>query len=190
MVLGFHGCSLETYENVIHGTQSLNSSNNKYDWLGNGIYFWQNSYNRALEWAESRYHEDGRVVGAVLDLGYCLNLLDYGSTEILQAGYELLKAQLTETGEPMPVNVPSKKHPPDIFQRDLDCAVIQTIHRFNHESGRREYDSVLGAFTEGETAFPGSAFRAKTHIQICVVNPNCIKGYFRPLEYNPEFMIP
>ena len=52
LVLGFHGCSIETYQNVIHKQQNLKKSDNKSDWLGNGIYFWEYSYQRAFEWAE------------------------------------------------------------------------------------------------------------------------------------------
>ncbi len=29
----------------------MNSSKNDYDWLGLGMYFWENNYDRTLEWA-------------------------------------------------------------------------------------------------------------------------------------------
>lgn len=29
----------------------------------------------------------------------------------------------------------------------------------------------------------------KTHIQLCIINPNCIKGYFSPLEPNEKWSI-
>ena len=32
------------------------------------------------------------------------------------------------------------------------------------------------------SVFADAGFAAKTHIQICVRNPVCIKGYFRPLD--------
>ena len=41
LVIAFHGCDIETYENVLYKHQHLTSSNNDYDWLGNGIYFWE-----------------------------------------------------------------------------------------------------------------------------------------------------
>lgn len=49
LVLGFHGCSKTVYENVIVNGSQLNKSNNTYDWLGNGIYFWEQNYERAKE---------------------------------------------------------------------------------------------------------------------------------------------
>ena len=42
------------------------------------------------------------------------------------------------------------------------------------------FDSVRGLFVEGGEVYPGSGFRSKTHVQICVVNPNCIIGCFIP----------
>lgn len=41
LVIGFHGCSQETYDKVIHQNQTLKASENTYDWLGHGIYFWE-----------------------------------------------------------------------------------------------------------------------------------------------------
>jgi hypothetical protein len=35
-------------------------------------------------------------------------------------------------------------------------------------------------FTEGGPAFDGSGLSAKSHVQICIRNPNCIKGFFLP----------
>lgn len=41
LILGFHGCSNDVYRKVIVEGEQLNKSNNSYDWLGNGIYFWE-----------------------------------------------------------------------------------------------------------------------------------------------------
>lgn len=189
LVLGFHGCSFETYKNVLHKHQQLKKSDNTYDWLGNGIYFWENSYQRAYEWAINRYKENAAVLGAIIDLGLCLNLTDYNSTDILKQGYEMLKMKCEASGIELPQNKYGKGKT-DLLLRDLDCAVIQQIHDYNHETGKNAYDSVRGVFTEGKEIYPGAGFVEKTHIQICIVNPNCIKGYFAPLAYNEEYAIP
>lgn len=52
------------------------------------------------------------------------------------------------------------------------------------------YDSVRGIFTEGEETYEGAAFQKKTHTQLCIVNPNCIKGYFKALNPVPDYPIP
>lgn len=187
LILGFHGCKREIYEKVLYHQQHLKKSENDYDWLGNGIYFWENNYKRARDWAYNRYGEEGKVVGAVLDLGYCLNLTDYESTGILKMGYELLKEKCLEGQLPQNRMGGSKV---DLLLRNLDCAVIQTIQSFYEKQGMPQYDSVRGVFTEGNPVYPGAGVLEKTHTQICVVNPNCIKGYFSPMERNEEYRIP
>ncbi len=47
-IIGFHGCDLEVARRVICESQALRSSANDYDWLGPGVYFWENSPERAI----------------------------------------------------------------------------------------------------------------------------------------------
>ncbi len=76
----------------------------------------------------------------------------------------------------------------DLLYRELDCAVIETIHKVNSlNNDKSTFDSVKGVFWEGEELYPSAGFREKNHIQICVRNPNCIKGYFLPRELNDKF---
>ena len=191
LILGFHGCNRLTYDNVIVKRQHLRPSDNDYDWLGNGIYFWENSYERALEWAENKYGEDACVVGAVISLGRCLNLTDYKSSKILKASFEVLSSiyKLRET--PMPENKKGRSDR-DILLRNRDCAVIQMIHTLAEKSNDywKSFDSVRGVFVEGKPVYEGAAISEKTHIQLCIVNPNCIKGYFSPIEPDDNFAIP
>ncbi len=197
LTLGFHGCDIETYKKVLYYHKSLKPSKNLYDWLGNGIYFWENSYERAKQWAEdycNRYNKRNpnstpkipAVIGAVISLGYCLNLSDYKSNVILQLGYDLLKINCEATDMAMPINKNINNNN-DLLIRNLDCAVIQQIHDYNKNMGLKSYDSVRGVFVEGSPVYENSGIMNKTHIQICVTNPNCIKGYFRPLEHNKEY---
>jgi hypothetical protein len=54
LVLAFHGTDRETAELVVAGKADLIPSTNEYDWLGHGIYFWDNSLSRAINFAEER----------------------------------------------------------------------------------------------------------------------------------------
>jgi len=47
-------------------------------------------------------------------------------------------------------------------------------------SAYKNFDSARGLFTEGCPAFPGAGIQKKNHIQICIRNNNCIKGFFLP----------
>ena len=63
----------------------LNASANSWDWLGGGIYFWEQNPQRAFEYAKEV--ADGQqynkikiklpfVLGAIIELGNCLNLVE------------------------------------------------------------------------------------------------------------------
>ena len=184
LIIGFHGCNKKTYENVIYKNKPLNPSLNTYDWLGNGIYFWEQNLERARLWAKDKFGDDGAVVGAVIDLGYCLNLMDSKYIPLLKQGYELLKIRFESLDSELPKNHLGK----DKLLRDLDCAVVEQIHDYNRllidygEEDVKAFDSVRGLFIEGKPIYENSEFYDKTHIQICIRNPNCIKGYFTPLK--------
>ena len=63
------------------GDLSLVKSDAPHDWLGRGIYFWEADKDRALEWANYKKTvglcDDPFVIGAVLDLGNCFDLLSF-----------------------------------------------------------------------------------------------------------------
>jgi hypothetical protein len=50
-IIGYHGCDAIVVEKVLAGKARLNVSTNAYDWLGQGIYFWEHGPQRAYEWA-------------------------------------------------------------------------------------------------------------------------------------------
>lgn len=198
LVLGFHGCEKKVAEKVVSGNEKLKPSENAFDWLGHGIYFWENNPLRAQEYALNlqKYPRKTRnpitepaVVGAIIDLGHCLDLLESHSLAILKKAYDTLFAAAQHSG----VNIPENKTDAtsgDLLLRYLDCSVIQTVHYINKENNIKPYDSVRGAFWEGKELYPRAGFKEKNHIQICVVNPNCIKGYFRVLEHDECFPVP
>ncbi len=189
LVIGFHGCSIETFKKVVFEGEQLKASDNAYDWLGNGIYFWEQNYERAYSWAKNRYKDDAAVIGAIIDLGCCLNLTDSASNVVLKVGYDMLKLRCELSEIELPQNVESTKTK-DVLLRNLDCAVIQQIHHYNEETNKPAFDSVRGIFTEGKPVYEGSAILEKTHVQLCICNPNCIKGYFNPLSKNDRYPIP
>lgn len=189
-VLGFHGCDRSVGEKVLSGASQLNPSTNSYDWLGKGVYFWENNPERALSYASFLRDHDSRavkaitepfVVGAVIDLGFCLNLTDENALILVQQAHSDLVAISKDAQIPIPVNEPGFKGDQDLLKRHLDCAVFETLHGLREEGQLNPYDSVRAPFWEGGELFPGTLFRQKTHIQLCVRNPRCIKGYFRPL---------
>ena len=41
LIIGFHGCDESVVRKVVNGEEDLIPSTNDYDWLGNGIYFYE-----------------------------------------------------------------------------------------------------------------------------------------------------
>ena len=196
-VLGFHGCDKTLAEEVVLGKKMLKESDHDYDWLGHSIYFWENNVERAEQWADDNSKRKDSliktpgVLGAFLDLGNCLDLTDSGSLQQLKLPYETLKKTLFLAGLDMPVNVdPLRVKSKDRILRKLDCAVISTLHELRQNAGLPPYDSVRGVFWEGDELYPGAGFREKNHIQIAIVNPNCIKGFFLPRDVDGKYIIP
>lgn len=197
-ILGFHGCDQEVCDKIIIGKEDLKPSENRYDWLGHGIYFWEGSPDRALEYAEllkknpekcNSIIKTPAVIGAVIDLGHCLNLLESNALGILKAAYDLyITSQKMSELQPVK-NKPIHKEK-DILLRNLDCAVIESLHESSIKTDDKSYDAVRGVFWEGEELYPNAGFKSKNHIQVCVRNLNCIKGYFLPRKIDKKYPIP
>ena len=68
---------------------------------------------------------------------------------------------------------------PDRLRRNLDCAVIRRLHSILEDQDLAPVDTLRGVFIEGKPVYPGAGFDEKTHIQVVVRNPDCIKGVFR-----------
>jgi hypothetical protein len=180
LLLGFHGTDEKTANKILSGRSHLIPNDNDYDWLGHGVYFWEHSPQRAYQFAEEKFRRDGRkdkvsVIGAIIHPGLCFNLLEASALGYLGPAYETL---LEDSGgiEKMPEN--GKQ----FWDRTLDCAVINMVHTMREEFELEPYDLVRGAFWEGGEAYPGARIEKKNHVQLCVRNPECIKGYFRPIE--------
>lgn len=170
---------------ALTGASPLLPSEKAYDWLGSGIYFWENDPERALEWAtqkaESGAYEKPFVLGAIIDLGNCLDLITRKYVPLVQTSYRMLKRQFDAIGQKMPVNLDAKGDPnSDKLVRKLDCAVINNVHTLVGEMKLPEFDTVRGLFPEGNEIYDGARFRERTHTQIAVRTDSCIKGFFLP----------
>lgn len=189
LVLGFHGTDKTTAERVLAGKAELDHSTNDYDWLGHGTYFWEYSPSRAWQFAQEKKRRGEiavpAVVGAVIAPGVCFNLLESSALTELKNAYELL---CMSEGD-----LPKNEGGEDLYRRHLDCAVIEMAHKLRDLSGStlfggvagikplQSYDTVRGAFWEGDSLYESAGFKEKNHVQLCVRNPGCIKGYFRVL---------
>jgi hypothetical protein len=178
-VLGYHGCDRAVAERVIAGKEHLKASDNDYDWLGSGIYFWENSARRALDWAVlvkanpkfAHYRiRDPFVLGAIIDLGNCLDLLKAESIRTVEQGHRSYTENCHLSGIPAPQNRTVGK---DLRLGFLDCAVINYVHLGREAEHQPAFDALRAAFIEGSPLYryvfawrfrsnPSATFAART----------------------------
>jgi hypothetical protein len=96
----------------------------------------------------------------------------------VQSAYQLTHAAYAVLDKQLPKNVGKT---PDKAGRALDCLVLNNLHEIRQNTKQPAYDSVRGPFLEGDPLYDTAGFRSHSHIQLCVRNTDCIKGYFRPI---------
>ena len=127
-ILGYHGCDNRVGERLLAGAV-FRPSNNDYDWLGPGIYFWEANPLRGLEFAEEVSKRKASniskpfVIGAVIELGLCLDLTTSSGLDWVRIAYKSLVEVTRAAALDLPLN--SK----DELRRNLDCAVVRRLHR-------------------------------------------------------------
>ena len=180
IIFGYHGCDESVLRMVLDGGELLPSTN-AYDWLGHGIYFWERSPTRALRWAREMSLIPGSkikhpaVLGAVINLGDCLDLADPESAELVSFGYRDFLGRCKANGDTPPKNTGAESK-----ARFLDCAVMNHLHSLRESINQPPFDSVRGFFNEGAPVYPTAGLRTLDHVQVCLRNPACITGFFRP----------
>lgn len=181
IVIAYHGCDAEVAERVLAG-EPFRKSENDYDWLGEGIYFWEYGADRAMKFAYDQMNRGKLsrpcIVGALIQLGNCFDLMDTRFTEELPVAYEMLRSLHEQQGHPLPQNSGTT---PDKKLRRLDCAVLNLyLSALESAAEPIRYDTVRCGFVEGDEAFEGSSIKQFSHVQLAVRNPACIVGVFRP----------
>lgn len=181
LVIGYHGCDRNLAERIVAGKTELKPSQNAWDWLGHGIYFWEDSPSRALHWAKAEARrrkskiKSPAVLGAVVDLGNCMNLADTEALTLVKSAHQTYVELCATSGAP-----PAENRGSELQIRRLDCAVIETLHQLRQKERKQPFDTVRGFFLEGRELYPAAGFRELDHIQICVRSPKQVIGYFLP----------
>jgi hypothetical protein len=163
-VVAFHGTRRATAERLVSG-EPFGASTNDDDWLGHGIYFWEFAPQQAWRWAVHRYGEgDAAVLGALVRLGRCFDLLDPSNADVLHDAHAEMSTALAALGQPLPKNANANKF--------LDCAVFNWLYQrlgkqgLHVQSSRAVFVPVqagrLSRVWERSGIFRGA------HIQVCV----------------------
>lgn len=176
-VFGFHGTTREAADEITaHGFQV---SKNEYDWLGDGIYFFQDAPVRAWQWAIDQHGADSAaVVGTELRLTDCLDLLDIKWTQVVSGVYSHYITNLKQAGLALPRQTPGA-HRLDREVRNYAVGVLG-------EHGVA-IACVRAAFVEGRPVYPDSALYDRAHVQIAVRTPEqCVRRTWVESRPGPE----
>ena len=151
--LAHHGCDRAVGEDLISGRTAFKASENDWDWLGKGVYFWEANPRRAIEFAGilQRWRKgkaglppinEPFVVGAAIDLGFCLDLTTSTGIEAV-AG---IHADFVAVSETANRPIPENEGGADLLFRKLDCAVINHLHTICERSAPPldPFDTVKG----------------------------------------------
>ncbi len=165
----YHGTSLALAHEILR--EGFKPSVKAIEWLGTGIYFWQEALNWAAVWAESRRQAEGlggkiAVVAAEVSLRDCLDLCDsYWSQKMDAASSEFLD-------EVAPRGL---RNNPETGENLLDCAFFNFVVQQYKERGI-EFKSVRAPCMTGRPLFEGSPIYTLGHIQLAVRDPSVIQS--------------
>ncbi len=166
IAVGYHGTTKAAAEAIL--AKGFVPRSNPYDWLGDGVYFFQDAPERARKWAEEHFSKaEATVVAAEIDLTDCLDLFDEQWARFLADVYDSYLSFLRQTEMPLPVQRGGAHR--------LDREVINYAVQVLGEAGTI-IRCVRAAFAEGHPVFPDSAILHLAHVQIAVRDPaTCIR---------------
>jgi hypothetical protein len=163
-IVGFHGTTAHQVDRLVSGYAFTPSSNTD-DWLGGGVYFWEYAPKQAWWWAgKSKKFEKPAVVGAMIRLGDCLDLLDPANVQSLKTLHTAMMKKWRQTGSKIPEN--GNQH------KNLDCAIFNNLYTLASDNSR-PIDTARAVYVPTESAkriWKRSWIYEEAHIQICVRN--------------------
>jgi hypothetical protein len=167
---------MEAAERLVAG-EPFEESDEDNEWFGRGIYFWEHAFKQAWWWARRNdRHPHPAVVGAVIRLGRCFDLVDPGNVPIFQEYHEALVAEHARAGVQPPTNI--------ITDRRLDCAIFNYLYAYQERAGQA-VDTARAVYyptSPIRRAVPRSWISDQTHIQVCVRNPKSILALWHVRE--------
>jgi hypothetical protein len=166
-VVGYHGTSTANAIAILD--RGFRVSDNDYDWLGEGVYFFQDAPLRAWQWAAEQHPQDPAVIRSVIRLENAIDLFDIKWFPVLKSAYQTFKQKYERNNLPLPYQSParSKAH-------RLDCEFFDYITQLLISQDEK-VEAIRAVFIEGEAVFPNSAIFDLAHVQIAVKNTALIQ---------------
>jgi hypothetical protein len=167
-IIDYHGTTSAAVDRLVVG-DPFRAGDRDDEWFGKGIYFWEYAPKQAWWWAKKfKKFDQPAVIGALIQLGNCFDLLDPKNLKVLRAVHARLTAKLHEEGLEVPTN---ERH-----HRNLDCIVFNFFYR-EAEEAQTPIDSARAVYVPTASAkriWRGSWIYDEAHIQVCVRSPKNI----------------
>ncbi|HKV85201.1 MAG TPA: hypothetical protein VJN88_11645 [Ktedonobacterales bacterium] len=167
-IIGYHGTSRAYAESIL--ASRFRPSMQPGDWLGDGSYFWEEDHRRAKRWADEHHSSETVVLGALIRLDGCMNLLGSRDDWIdtLQGG----NRELRRIHRRLKTTMPGKKG--EAHGRDRE--VFNLVARAYAEQRGIAIRSVREVFVHGRGIFPSTAIYDLSHVQIAIRDDTIIEA--------------
>ncbi|MGL5033844.1 MAG: hypothetical protein ACRC6M_08595 [Microcystaceae cyanobacterium] len=166
-IYGYHGTNITRASAILH--EGFNISSNEYDWLGTGVYFFQDAPLRAWQWANALYPDNPVVIRALIQLENCLDLFDVGWFPLLRNLYSSFIKKYENSNQPLP-----KQNPERSKAHRLDCSFFNYIVDILAQE-EENIEVIRGIFSEGDRIYANSAIFDLAHVQLAVRNTAIIR---------------
>lgn len=169
-IIGYHGTTAEAAERLVNGEPFAESEKDD-EWFGRGIYFWEHAPKQAWWWANRRTKKGKNgtpaVIGAIIRLGNCFDLLDAPNIKTLK----ILGEEFLEQYKKLKTVAPKNER----IYKKLDCAVFNFLYE-NFSQKNEQIDSARGVYVAPKLKriWEASWIYEDTHIQTCIRNPQNI----------------
>jgi hypothetical protein len=184
LLLAYHGCDATTRDDLVtRRLLDLKHSENAYDWLGPGLYFFESDPQRAMNFAVASAAHPERlytkrpiatpaVVGAIICVTSCLDM----TTQVGLDEFADVVEQLQAADTPLAQNDAANP-----LLRKLNNQVFTSLHALRQGLMYEPYQMVRGAFVQGAALGDNnSGFNRDSHIQLAVREAKAIVAWFVP----------
>ncbi len=150
----FHGHTKEVIDNIIE-TKSFNDSIKDWEWLGDGVYFFERHFNHAKNWCiKARKYDKWSTVEANITTEKMLDMIDPDNFDEFKKITSKIRNRYSQSGG---------------IKKVTTKLIFNLVHIVEN------YDAVRHSFSVGEheeCIYPTNM--VKMGIQICVRNHDCI----------------
>jgi hypothetical protein len=164
VIRGYHGTSAAHAAVILR--DGFIRSDNDYDCLGDGVYFFEDGLAQASAWATRAHPSEPAVVQADVRLEDCMDLKDsVGWVPLLAEAHDEVLRVSREQDLPLPRQTGSTHR--------LDRMVVEVTVAILERKGT-PIRAVRAVFAEGAPAFPGSFLSEGFHVQVAVRDTDLI----------------